>query len=328
MGRSKRSKIHLLLIGLVMGIAELIPGISGGTVAFISGIYEEFLEGISSFHPGNFFLLFRGKFKEFDQAVKWRFIFCLLAGMFFSLLSLAHVIRFFLNDPFLRSYLYALFFGFILASAHLSYRRVRQWSLKCVVGLCCGILIAFVLTSDPQKLLGIPHVAFADHFLPNSFWIRGSLIAGGIAGITAMLLPGISGSYILNILGFYPLIITALSQPMEAESLSVLGNVGFGVIVGGLLFARLILWVVTNYHDVAVATLTGFIIGAIRTLWPFWTYEHTLSPGVHLKPISPYFPPLDDPTTWTVFATTAIACAIALTLERLILKKEKKTLRL
>ena len=314
-----------------MGFAELIPGISGGTIAFLSGIYEELLTGISSFHPGNFLSLFRGRWETFNKNVQWRFILILLSGMFFSVLLMAHLIHALLNNEIARSYLFAFFFGLILASCYLSFRRVKSWSLGSILCLLCGILFSLFLAM--QRFHAHMETGFdfflPDFFLTHFFWLRGSLILAGMAGITAMLLPGISGSYILALLGFYPLVIASLANPFNAESLVVLTNVGCGIIVGALLFSRAIRYIFVTYHNYTVATLTGFIMGATASLWPFWSYK-TLSGNNNLQitliPLEPYLPSLTELHTWGIFTTVALAAAIAVMLEMICVKIKKEHL--
>lgn len=238
----------VFLRGMLMGAADIVPGVSGGTMAFITGIYQRLLHAISAFDLSVLTLLTRRRWLEAWRQVDASFLLTLLAGIAVSIFSLARVISHFLETaPLL---IWSFFFGLILASALVLTRHVGQWSIAAVLGLLAGTLLAAAIGLAPAATL--PAV-------PGSFFIA------GFVAICAMILPGVSGSFILVLLGMYPAVLAAV------KSLDVLLLVQFaaGAACGLLSFARLLSRLLERYHGPTLATLTGFLFGSLLVVWPW-----------------------------------------------------------
>jgi putative membrane protein len=245
--RTPRQYARIALTGMAMGIADLIPGVSGGTMAFILGIYEDLLAAIKSFSPQFVRLLVQRKFREALGLIPWRFLISLGMGLGLAVLLLASVMSWLWENE--RVYVLAFFFGLIVASIIAVGTHVK-WSLTTggmfVLGTAIALLIVNLLPLD------MPHD-------PLTLFLSGSV------AIMAMILPGISGSFILLILGQYDYVINALS---DLDILAVL-PVMLGSAVGLLLFARVLSWLLKRYHDSTVALLVGFMAGSLHKIWPW-----------------------------------------------------------
>ena len=231
-----------------MGTADVIPGVSGGTVAFISGIYDELLHSIKSIDAVAFRLLLQLKLKDFWVKINGNFLITLFAGIVTSLLSLAKLMTYLLtHHPIL---IWSFFFGLILVAAPLVLREIKHWSISSMISFVIGIVVAYYITvvtptESPNTLLFI-------------------FFSGALA-ICAMILPGISGAFILLLIGKYQYMITAL---IEFNIPIVLVFVA-GCVVGILSFSRLLSWVLDHYHSVAIALLAGFMLGSLNKVWPW-----------------------------------------------------------
>jgi putative membrane protein len=236
-----------------MGAADIVPGVSGGTVAFITGIYPRLLHSIRSFDLAALRLLLRGELRAAWQHVDASFLTWLLAGIGTSIFTLARVLGWLLNhypEP-----LWAFFFGLILASAFMLLRQVPVWNMARVLALLLGTLAALAIALAPRAgfLGGHP----------------GVFLAGFIA-ICAMILPGISGSFILLLLGMYTAVLTAI----RSFDLVFLGVFALGAAGGLLCFSRLLDWLLSRYRGATIAVLTGFLFGSLAAVWP---WKQTLS---------------------------------------------------
>ena len=231
-----------------MGAADIVPGVSGGTIAFITGIYEELLKSISSINFKIFGLLKDKSIKSVWHKINGNFLACIFSGIIFSVFSLSKTITLLIkNYPIL---VWSFFFGLILASSFIIGNAIRSWNFQKVISLIVGVIIAFSITrlspvENPESL----------------FYI---FISGAIA-ICAMVLPGISGSFILLIMGSYTLILKALNE----LNLTVVLVFSLGCLIGLLSFARLISRFFESYRDLTIAVLTGFLIGSIDKVWPW-----------------------------------------------------------
>ncbi len=246
--RKTRDYILLFLKGMGMGSADVVPGVSGGTIAFITGIYEELLNSIKSFDKAAIQLLASRRIAEFWNHINGTFLVTLLGGILLSILSLAKLIHYLLNHHPIQ--LWSFFFGLIIISALMVTKEIRQWSVIVVVSGITGIVAAWFITSATPA-------ATPD----NYFFI---FISGAIA-ICAMILPGISGSFILLIMGKYEFIIGAVKD----LDLPVIAVFAVGCAVGLLSFSRLVSWFLHHYHDFTVALLAGFMIGSLNKIWPW-----------------------------------------------------------
>ena len=249
--RGDRSIMHfagIYLRGVAMGVAELIPGVSGGTIAFITGIYERLLDSLRGIDAAAFRLLWRSGPRAFSKHLDLVFLLVLLAGMVTSILLLAALVR-----ALLASYavpVWSFFFGLILASAVFVGRRVERWNLDTVAAALIGILLGGLATQIvPIELEPGPFTIFA---------------AGAVA-ICAWLLPGVSGSFVLLLLGMYGHVVSAIAD----RTFEFLGLMAAGCIVGLALFTRVVTWALRNFPAATLATLTGFMLGAVAKVWPW-----------------------------------------------------------
>jgi putative membrane protein len=246
--RNLKDNILLFLKGIAMGGADVVPGVSGGTIAFISGIYEELINSLKSINFASLKLLLGGQFKLFWQAINGNFLIILFSGILLSIKSLASLMTFLMNNHPIE--LWAFFWGLIVISSVVVLRQIKQWSAGVLITGLAGVVIAFVITSlSPAET--------SDSLIMVFF--------SGVLGISAMILPGISGAFILLILGKYKMLITALSE-LDLVIISVFIA---GCIVGILSLVRLIAWLLNKYHDLAVSLLAGFMMGSLNKIWPW-----------------------------------------------------------
>jgi len=246
--RSLKDSVLLFLKGVAMGGADVVPGVSGGTIAFITGIYEELLESIKSIDFEALKMLKKGNFKEFWKKINGNFLLVLFSGIIISLFSLARLISYLMkNEPFA---LWSFFFGLIFISSILVFGKIHQWSFSIVLGGIIGAVMAYLLTtfSPAETNNGLVYIFFS-----------------GVLAISAMILPGISGSFILLILGKYEYIITAVKE-LKFDVIIVFG---IGCVVGLLSFSRLISWILNKYHNITISILAGFMIGSLNKIWPW-----------------------------------------------------------
>lgn len=240
--------VRLYCTGFVMGTADLIPGVSGGTIAFLSGIYEELLYSIRLM-SGDFIKMFlRGRFREAFALVPFQFLVPLVSGILSAIFMLAQVIAYLLEEyPVL---VWAFFFGLVLASTVIVLRRVVVWDLSDRISfVIAGITTYIIVGAIPIET-------------PSALWF---VFVSGMIAICAMILPGISGSFILLLLGKYDDILIAVTD----NNFFILGVFAAGCIVGLSLFARLLLWLFLKHHDISVAILAGIMLGSVRKIWPW-----------------------------------------------------------
>lgn len=236
-----------------MGIADLIPGVSGGTIAFITGIYEKLLEAVASLNREALTLLLKGEIKSFLSVVHTRFIFILACGILSAIFSLARIVHFFLVHypvP-----IWGLFFGLIFASIFVIWKELKNpFAVKTFFFLSLGSLLTFYI-------VGLIPVE-----TPYELWF---IYLCGVIGITAMILPGLSGSFILLLLGKYEFITAALKAPFNGENFLVLFVFSLGALTGLLSFSKLLNWFLKNWYELSMALLTGVLIGSLRKVWPW-----------------------------------------------------------
>lgn len=238
--------LRLYLTGFAMGAADIVPGVSGGTMAFILGIYEELVNGIKAFNFRVAGLALRFRLKEALEAVPWKFMLALGAGVLSAIVVLSGLLSSLLeNHP---TFLFAFFGGLILASIVAIGAKIR-WDFRTFIALLGGACFAFYI-------VGLTPAEGASH---SSLFLFGS----GMIAICAMILPGISGSFILLILGQYKYILEAVHE----RDLVTVFTVAAGCGVGILLFARVLSWLLARYHAATVAVLTGFMLGSLRVIW-------------------------------------------------------------
>ena len=246
--RTFKDYITLSLKGIAMGAADVVPGVSGGTIAFITGIYEELLNTISSFNLAALKKLKTEGLKSCWKHINGNFILALFLGIGISIASFAKLITYLMTNH--TVLLWSFFFGLIIASIYLVGKKVTQWNLPKIIGLIIGTSVAFYITLLPPMEN------------PNALWYV--FISGAIA-ICAMILPGISGSFILLLLGSYELVLSSIKD----LKLTIIAVFASGCIVGLLSFSKLLSWMFKKYHDITIAILTGFLIGSLNKIWPW-----------------------------------------------------------
>ena len=239
--------LYTAVAGLTMGAADVVPGVSGGTMAFIIGIYEELVDALKSFNWRLLLLLVRLRFGDAVAAIPWRFLVVLGAGITASLLVLAGPIGWLLDHRPVP--LFAFFLGLVLASIVTVAARLR-WSVTAVLCLLLGAGIAWWLVGLVP--MAMPHDAV-------------TLFLSGAAAITAMILPGISGSFILLVLGQYEFVIDAVR---DRDFLAIL-PLAAGAVCGILPFVRVLSWLLRRHRQITIALLIGFMAGSLRRIWPF-----------------------------------------------------------
>ena len=248
---SLKQGILLFSKGFCMGTADIIPGVSGGTVAFITGIYEQLLSAITSIDVRVLGDILRGRFQSALSRVHLRFLLILLSGILAAVICTARLMYYLLSEH--PEMTWSLFFGLITASILVVGRSVQNWR-RGLPGLLFGTLAAYVITGM------IPvHT-------PESHWF---LFLSGLFAICAMILPGLSGAFILLILGKYAFITSVLRDPFSWEHLQILFVFLLGCLTGILGFSRVLRYGLARFRDVTLGMLTGFMIGALRKVWPW-----------------------------------------------------------
>lgn len=243
-----KNRILLFFKGMAMGAADVVPGVSGGTIAFITGIYEELINSLNQINIANFKLLFKEGLPSFWRAVNGPFFLFLLTGILVSILSFAQVILYVLEHYPVQ--IWSFFFGLIIASAWLIGKTVKSWNLQALVALVVGAVIAYFISSA------------ANAQPSTSTWFI--FICGAIA-ICAMILPGISGSFVLVLLGAYQTVLGALKD----KNLLIITVFGSGCVVGLLSFSKLLKFLFDRFKDFTIALLAGFMIGSLYKVWPW-----------------------------------------------------------
>lgn len=246
-----KNYIRLLITGFLMGTADLVPGVSGGTVAFVSGIYEELLQAIKTVSGTTLGLVLRGKLIQAFRTIPFRFLVPLLTGIFTAIFTLAQLFTYLLGSH--ERLVWAFFFGMVAASTYIVAKRVVKWDVRDVVIFLLSALFAYWIVGD--------HFVSTPHTLPMIF-------ASGAIAICAMILPGISGSFILVLLGQYSYLLSSVVD----RRFSVLIIFSLGAAIGLSLFSRLLSWLFSKHHDISVVLLSGFMLGSLRKVWPF-TYS-------------------------------------------------------
>nr|BFF41611.1 DUF368 domain-containing protein [Tenacibaculum mesophilum] len=306
MNRTIKDYFVIMLKGIAMGAADVVPGVSGGTIAFISGIYEELLGSISNINLKLLKTLKKEGFKSAWKQVNGNFLVTLFVGIFISIVSLAKMISWLLmHHPVL---VWSFFFGLVLASVIYIAKQVTQWNLVSGILLMLGAILAYYITTLNPLVSENSSMSFM-------------FLAGAIA-ICAMILPGISGSFILVLLGAYKPVLAAVNN----RDLTTITVVGLGAIVGLLLFSRVLKYLFENYKNHTLVVLTGFIIGSLNKIWP-WKKVLTYRINSHGEQIpfnelsiSP-FSYDGNPQLMYAIILALIGFALILLLEKLAVKK-------
>lgn len=254
MNRSIKDYLIIGFKGMAMGAADVVPGVSGGTIAFISGIYEELLSSISNININLLKILKDDGFAKAWKQANGNFLLSLLIGILISVLSFAKILKYLLeNEPIL---LWSFFFGLVLASIFYVAKQIKKWNILTFVLLFLSAFLAYYITTLNPLVTENSSIYF--------------LFLAGALAICAMILPGISGAFILVLLGAYKSILNALNE----KDLKTIAVVGLGAIIGLLTFSKVLKWLFSNYKNYTLAVLTGFIIGSLNKIWP---WKETLS---------------------------------------------------
>ncbi len=238
----------LMLKGMGMGAADVVPGVSGGTIAFITGIYEELVHSIKNINYANISKIWKEGIPSFWKAVNGNFLLTVVGGILVSVLTLARLLEYLLvNQPVL---IWSFFFGLIIGSAIFIARSIEKWNAGTIISLLAGIGVAWIITSiTPAETT-------------EAWWF---IFLSGALAICAMILPGISGSFILLLLGKYQFILNALNE----GRISVIAVLLMGALTGIISFSHLLSWLLKKYHHLTIALLSGFMIGSLNKIWPW-----------------------------------------------------------
>ena len=287
-----------------MGGADVIPGVSGGTIAFITGIYSELVHSIKAIDVQAIKLLLSFKLKAFWKKINGSFLLAVVAGILTSLLSLAKLMLYFLETHPIRTW--SFFFGLILISSPLILRTINRWNVAAIASFVIGIVVAYMITvlSPTQS--------------PEALWF---VFFSGAIAICAMILPGISGAFILLLLGKYEFIMSALI----AANIPVIVTFALGCIIGIIAFSWVLTWVLDHYHDLTIALLAGFMLGSLNKVWPWkecltyrldsdgnqvCAFDKSILPGEYMANTG------NDPQVFQAILFAAIGVIIVLLIEK------------
>lgn len=247
--RTIKDYLGLAARGFAMGAADVVPGVSGGTMAFILGIYEELINSIKNLlNPQAFQLALRFKIIQALEVLPWKFLLAVGVGILAAIFSLAPYLEWMLiNKPEL---LWSFFFGLVAASIYTVSRRVSRWGAGAIGAVIIGAIAAYII------------VGLVPTETPNTWWF---LFISGFIAICAMILPGISGSFVLVLLGKYQYVLSAVNNRDFVTLFLVAAGAGVGIVS----FAQVLSWLFKRYHDLTVAVLIGLMAGSLRKIWPW-----------------------------------------------------------
>lgn len=299
---TSKEAVFLWLKGLCMGSADIIPGVSGGTIALITGIYEALIQAIRSFDITIVRMLLRRNLKEALSKLHFRFLLCLFFGIGTAIVSLARVLNFLLH--YYPQQVWSLFFGLILASIVIVGSKVEKWTTSTGIFFSVGTVSAYLI-------VGLIPVS-----TPETLWF---IFLSGILAICAMILPGLSGAFILLILGKYEFITATLKNPFAFQNMLIILIFGLGCFVGLTGFSRILSFFLKSYHGLTLALLTGLMTGSMRKIWP---WKEGVQPEVvgHGNTTMGYrniIPIEFDSAVWLSIVLIGIGLVMVFTLERL-----------
>lgn len=293
--------VNLMLKGLAMGAANVIPGVSGGTIALVTGIYERLINAIKSFDFVALRLLLKFDLRGFWKHIDGAFLLPLAAGVAIGIVVLAKLLKYLLE--YYQVLTMAFFFGLILLSVFYVGRTVRQWNFGALLALLAGTALA----------VGIAVLSPASE---NASFLY--LFVCGIVAICSMILPGLSGSFVLIMMGNYALVLGAVSQ----FKLDILLPMALGCVIGLVAFSHVLAWIFKKFHDQTIALMTGFVLGSLAVIWP-WKDTQTESIERVGKPAKEvvtgydwFLPSLGDPQTWVALALVLAGAAAIWATER------------
>jgi putative membrane protein len=300
-----KNSIRLFLIGFSMGSADVVPGVSGGTIAFIFGIFEELVYSIKKVSGQVLKLILKFRLKEALSETPFGFLLPLMFGILTALFTLSGIISNLLQTQ--PVFIWSFFFGLLTASILVVRKRVVTWDKHDYVVLAGAALFAYFLVGSVPVQTPATYLAF---FL------------SGMIAICAMILPGISGSFLLILMGKYEQVLEAV----VTRDILVIGTVMLGAVLGLAIFSRFLSWLFARHHDIIVAALTGFMIGSLRKVWPFKEVVATRlnrhGMEVPLQEAN-YIPQVFDSTVFYALIFALIAMAIIFYLDRLKVTNEE-----
>ncbi len=306
----KMEHFFTFLKGFAMGAANVVPGVSGGTIAFITGIYQRLLDALKAFDLEAAKLLFKLNLGGFAKHVDFGFLLSLGLGVIASILTIAKVLKeAYATSPLMVD---AFFFGLILASIFSVGRMVRNWRSFEIVALLVGTSIAISL-------------AFLEPASENKNMAY--LLVCGVAGMCSMIIPGISGSFILLLMGNYRLIVLGAVNDLRAfkfsEALPIILPVVAGAALGLVILSRILSWLFKKYHDTAVALITGFVAGSLVIIWPWKKIAEVVNVDGKMKVIAwdRQMPEFHLGSTWVAIAWLIGGIALITVTEKLATKK-------
>lgn len=299
-------KLLLFFKGVAMGAANVIPGVSGGTIAFITNIYDELIESLKSFDLQAVKLLLSFKIHAFSKHVNFRFLLVLFSGVFLSIVTLGKLLSYlFSMHP---VYVWAFFFGLILASVYFVGKNIQKWDVKSWLPLFIGTLIAVI-------------IAYLNPANENENTLY--LFLCGIVAMASMLLPGLSGSFVLILMGNYQLIFL---EAVPEFDLRILIPVVLGSGVGFIILSRIISFLLGKFRDSTIGLLTGFILGSLLIIWPWKnavflvneTGELILKNGKQIVESYHWFAPdFFNPQTWYAALFIILGIVVVILIEGL-----------
>ena len=304
---SLRKASILSLKGLCMGSADVIPGVSGGTIALITGIYEELILALKSLDSAWIKQIFNLDLKAALAHLHIRFLLSLFVGIGIAIISLARLMNYLLHHY--PVFTWSLFFGLIAASILVVSKRVRNWSGRMVISLAAGIAVAtFIVNLIPVET-------------PDALWF---IFLCGVIAICAMILPGISGAFILLILGKYEFITATLKNPFLTQHLVIIVIFCLGCLIGLLSFARFLNYMLKNFHQPTMAFLTGLMVGSMPKIWPWKEILETkiIRGKAHIIWGSNMMPQTINNEVLVALGLAALGFVIVLIIERLARVKE------
>lgn len=284
--RSLRDYIKIFFCGTIMGAADVVPGVSGGTMAFILGIYNELLSSIKNIlSPETVKIASRLQFRKMFQTLPWPFLLSLGLGIMASIIVFSTPIKWMLENRL--ALILAFFFGLVLGSAVTVVKQVSRWSIDRIISLLIGTAAGFLI-------VGLPMLAQP----PSGMWY---IVICGAVAVCAMILPGISGSFILLLMGKYDFVLNAVHELKAgvnpAANLTVLLLFCCGIVLGITFFVRLLSWMLKKFHDITVAILIGFMLGSLRKVWPWKTGDVITGDNI--------MPALNSDLIWAVLLAVA-----------------------
>lgn len=297
-----KNNLKLFIKGFAMGTADVVPGVSGGTVALITGVYDELVKTIGLFDHRFVKTLLSFDLKKILEESNARFLIPLGIGIVGSILIMARVMHYMLDNFAVQTW--SMFFGLIVASILFLLKSIEN--LKTLPNLVSVII---------GTGLGYAVVSLIPVSTPETFI---AVFLSGFVGICAMILPGISGSFILLILGKYYFITSMLKNPFAGDHLIYIMTFSFGCLCGLLSFSKLINFLLNRFHGITMCVLVGFMIGSLKKIWPWKTIDQAKMINGKLKVLTEniYFPSQIDSSVMIAFLIMALGFSLVYIIEK------------